>query len=75
MYQTIVVSTELSHPCPELFSTEYRDVQFSTDLSKSVPNCPVPSTEMSNSVPTCPSPYRNVQVPRCLVRVMRNVQD
>jgi hypothetical protein len=44
-YQTIVVSTELSHPSPELSSTEYRDVQFSTDLSKSVPKCP--GTEMS----------------------------
>ena len=27
-YQTIVVSTELSHPSPELSCTEYRDVQF-----------------------------------------------
>ena len=42
-----MVSTELSHPSPELSSTEYQDIQFSTDLSKSVPKCP--GTEMSRT--------------------------
>jgi hypothetical protein len=33
-YQTIVVNTELSHLSPEMSSTEYRDVQFSTEMSR-----------------------------------------
>ena len=38
-----MVSTELFHPSPELSSTEYRDVQFSTEMSRyrvvQVPRC------------------------------------
>ena len=43
-------------PSTEMSRTEYRDVQVSTEMSKSVPRCP--GTEMSS--------YRDVQVLRCL---------